>query len=145
MLFIGALLAALLSGCATDKRAKLITGGVPTAKADKARIYFYRANLPFLAALKPALLVNGQQVGTSVYGQAIYRDALPGHYQIGIASDPETVLDMNLAPGDTRYIRAFGTTTVIRSFVTIEEVPEAEALEDLEGQKLLPPPGLAAQ
>ncbi|MCZ4281736.1 DUF2846 domain-containing protein [Kiloniella laminariae] len=135
---IGFLVLALLVACGPDKNARPITSSLPQASSEQARIYFYRSKVPFLAAVQPEFLVNGKAVGTAVLNQVFFRDALPGNYEIQISSHMKKILPLTLKPGETYYIRAFGTTSVIRTYLTIEEVSEEEALEDLKGQKLLP-------
>ena len=44
-------------------------------------------------------------VGVSVAGEAFYRDALPGRYEIFLTSDDEDLLTVTLRPGQTHYVR----------------------------------------
>ncbi len=71
--------------------------------------------------------------------QVIYRDALPGNYEIKISSDMENSINLVLSPGETRYIKAYGTTSVIRTYLSITEVDSEQALKDIKNQKLLAP------
>ncbi|WP_417452769.1 DUF2846 domain-containing protein [Kiloniella sp.] len=128
-----------LTACGASKQAKPITGSLPAISPESARLYFYRSQVPFLAAIEPDFLVNGKSVGTAKLNQVHYRDAQPGNYEIKISSDIETPVLILLKPGETRYFKAYGTTSVIRSYHAIKEVPEPEALKEIQGQKLLPP------
>ncbi|WP_125932944.1 DUF2846 domain-containing protein [Kiloniella majae] len=129
----------VLAACGANKQAKPITGSLPAISPENSRIYFYRSQVPFLAAIEPEFLVNGKSVGTAKINQVHYRDAQPGNYEIKISSDIENPILILLKPGEARYFKAYGTTSVIRSYHAIKEIPEAEALKEIQGQKLLAP------
>ncbi|MEH6629960.1 MAG: DUF2846 domain-containing protein [Halopseudomonas aestusnigri] len=133
------ILSLTLAACGASRKAKPITGSLPQVSESNARIYFYRSKVPFLAAIEPKFLVDEKVVGKAVMNQAIYRDARPGVYEIKISSDMENPITLTLSPGETRYIKAYGTTSVIRTYLSIEEINEKQAVKDLEGQKLLAP------
>ena len=128
-----------LTACGASKQAKPITGNLPAISPESARIYFYRSQVPFLAAIEPEFLVNGKSVGSAKINQVLYRDAQPGNYEIKISSDIEKPILILLNPRESRFFKAYGTTSVIRSYHAIKEVPEPEALKEIQGQKLLPP------
>lgn len=128
-----------LSACGASKQAKPITGNLPAISPESARIYFYRSQVPFLAAIEPEFLVNGKSVGAAKINQVLYRNAQPGNYEIKISSDIENPILILLKPGEARYFKAYGTTSVIRSYHTIKEIPEGDALKEIQGQKLLAP------
>ena len=129
----------MLAACGANKQAKPITGSLPDISPESARIYFYRSQVPFLAAIEPEFLVNGKSVGSAKINQVLYRDAQPGNYEIKISSDIEKPILILLKPRESRFFKAYGTTSVIRSYHAIKEVPEPEALKEIQGQKLLPP------
>ncbi|WP_419903720.1 DUF2846 domain-containing protein [Kiloniella sp.] len=128
-----------LMACGVDKKARPITGSLPQVSENNSRLYFYRSKIPFLAAIEPEFLVDGKSVGKAVMNQVIYRDALPGNYEIKISSDMENSINLVLSPGETRYIKAYGTTSVIRTYLSITEVDSEQALKDIKNQKLLAP------
>ena len=128
-----------VSACGVSRKAQPITGGLPVLTDSSARIYFYRSKVPFLAAIEPVFLVDGKSVGKAVMNQVIYRDAKPGEYKITISSDQENAIALSLKPGQAKYIKAYGTTSVVRTYHAIKEVGEEEALKELKGQKLLAP------
>ena len=132
-------LATTLVACGASRNAQPITGSLPQASENSARIYFYRSKVPFLAAIEPEFLVDGKSVGKAVMNQAVYRDAHPGEYEISISSDLEHPISLTLSPGETCYIKAYGTTSVIRTYLSIDEVDAEQAMKDLKGQKLLAP------
>ncbi|WP_053005573.1 DUF2846 domain-containing protein [Kiloniella spongiae] len=129
----------ILTACGASKRAKPITGSLPAISPENARIYFYRSQVPFLAAVEPEFLVNGKSVGFVKINQVLYRNAQPGNYEIKISSDIENPISILLKPGETRFFKAYGTTSIIRSYHAIKEIAEDAALKEIQGQKLLAP------
>lgn len=85
----------------------------PDLRAHQARLYFYRPNDSLFPAIRPDVIINGRKVGRSVVGEAFYRDAQPGRYEIFLTSDDEERVTVTLAPGETRYIR----TTIVLSWL----------------------------
>lgn len=84
---------------------------LPEPAAGRARIYFYRPQGSLFPALEPDVIVNGRKVGVSVVGEAFYRDAYPGRYEIFLTSDDDRLLSLSVAAGDTQFVRtsvAFG-------------------------------------
>ena len=77
----------------------------PTLATDQARLYFYRPNNSLFPGIRPDVIINGRKVGISVVGEAFYRDAQPGRYQIFLTSDDEERLTVTLLPGETHYVR----------------------------------------
>jgi len=77
----------------------------PVLAADQARIYFYRPTNSLFPGIRPDVIINGRKVGVSVVGEAFYRDAQPGRYEIFLTSDDEELLSVTLGPGETHYVR----------------------------------------
>ena len=105
--YLMAVLAALvLAGCASGERK---VSDVPDALAGpppgKARLYFYRTELPLFLALQPQIIVNSRAVGSSIYGEAFYRDAFPGGYHVYLADDPDDSLTFRVRAGESFYIK----------------------------------------
>lgn len=85
----------------------------PDLRADQARLYFYRPNDSLFPAIRPEVIINGRKVGVSVVGEAFYRDAQPGRYEIFLTSDDDDQLTVTLAPGEVHYVR----TSIILSWL----------------------------
>ena len=77
----------------------------PSLVADQARLYFYRPKGSLFPAIRPGVIINNRKVGVSVVGEAFYRDAQPGRYEIFLTSDDMDRLTVTLAPGEVRYVR----------------------------------------
>jgi hypothetical protein len=90
-----------------------------------ARIFFYRTENPFLIALEPEVVVNGRAVGRSVHGQAFYRDAKPGRYEIFLAGDTDNVVRFSAAPGERIYVKTEIDFNLVGSHLTAVRVDES--------------------
>ena len=77
----------------------------PVVRTDEDRLYFYRPNDSLFPAVRPEVIINGHKVGVSVVGEAFYRDAQPGRYEIFLTSDDEDLLTVTLTQGQTQYVR----------------------------------------
>jgi hypothetical protein len=77
----------------------------PDLRAGQARLYFYRPSESLFPAIQPEVIINGRKVGVSVVGEAFYRDARPGRYEIFLTSDDDDRLTVTLAPGEVHYVR----------------------------------------
>ncbi len=114
-------------------------GPPPDLRADQARLYFYRPNESLFPAIRPEVIINGRKVGLSVVGEAFYRDARPGRYEIFLTSDDDDRLTVTLAPGEVHYVR----TSIVLSWLGPHLSPtsvEAEQGElELQGLVLVEP------
>ena len=77
----------------------------PDLGNDQARLYFYRPRESLFPAVRPSVIVNGRKAGLSVVGEAFYRDAQPGRYEIFLTSDDDERLTLTLEPGEVHYVR----------------------------------------
>ncbi len=67
-------------------------GVLPAPNAGQGRIYFYRPRGSLFPAVEPDVIVNDRKVGVSVQGEAFYRDAYPGDYEIFLTSDQTRII-----------------------------------------------------
>jgi hypothetical protein len=91
-----------------------------------ARIYFYRQAQPLMVALVPDVIVNGKAVGDLSLGEVFFRDAKPGRYRVFLSGDPEHVVELSLAAGETGFVRCslrigLGTTRLTAESVAADE------------------------
>lgn len=107
-LFILALAAVLAAACASGPKLSEVSGGFPGIKAGEGRVYFYRSNSMFGAALQPSVYMNGNVVGTSKPGGFFYADVAAGPVEVTTGTEVEKKATFVIAAGETRYIR---TTT----------------------------------
>ena len=134
------LVALVLAGCASGGRT---VSEVPEALADpppgKARLYFYRTELPLFLALQPQIIVNSRAVGSSVYGEAFYRDAFPGGYHVYLADDPDDSLTFKIRAGETIFIKTDIYYGISSDRLTIKLVEPETARAEIAGKTLVDP------
>jgi hypothetical protein len=97
----------LLAGCASTRGPDYYGTTRQTEQpADVARIYFVRPETSFMMAAEPIVVVNGRRVGTLRNGEAFYRDARPGRYEVYLTSSEDDVIELELAAGEQAYVRS---------------------------------------
>jgi uncharacterized protein (DUF2141 family) len=133
-LVAGAFVAFVASGCASGPQYKDVASSIPTLKEAQGRIYFYRSNSMFGAALQPSINLNGQVVGKSQPGGFFYVDEPAGQYVVSTATETEKTVSFKLDAGETKYVKTsvgFGLL-VGRIIPTLESADEAtKNIEDL--------------
>lgn len=97
----------------------------------KGRLVFYRTGVPFLIALEPQFVVNDRAVGRAVHDRVMLRDALPGRYQVFMASDPSTVISFDLHAGEVKFIKAVIDFSLVGSHISATEVDARVAREEI--------------
>jgi hypothetical protein len=79
--------------------------GEPPARADLARVYFYRQPGAFGGAVEPYILVDGYGVGVSRQGRYFYYDFAPGTHVVSAATEGHDATSVSLTAGQTVYVR----------------------------------------
>ncbi len=105
-LILAAGAALLLSGCqrTRGKAVARLTLPLEPPPANLARIYIYRREKKLFRAVEPLVVINGRSTGISRPGEAFYRDAKPGRYQIFTTAEPSEVIYLEMAPGRLYYV-----------------------------------------
>ena len=101
----------------------------------QGRIYFYRSNLPLMLALAPEVIVNGRRVGEAAYERVFYRDALPGRYEVFLASDPDAPLYIDLAAGELRFVKTVIDVGLTGTRLSAALVEESQGRREIEAQR----------
>ena len=98
--------AVLLSGCQTTRGQAVarLTLPLEPPPAHLARIYIYRRDKKLFRAVEPLVVINGRSSGISRPGEAFYRDAKPGRYQVFTTADPAEVIYLEMAAGRLYYV-----------------------------------------
>jgi len=111
----------------------------PDLRADQARLVFYRPNDSLFPAIRPLVIINGRKVGTSVVGEAFYRNAQPGRYVIFLASDDDNRLIVTLAPGEVHYVRTSLAMSWLGPHLSPESVTAEQGERELQSVILVEP------
>ena len=130
-----ALVAVLAAACASGPRLSEVSSGFPGLKAGEARIYFYRSNSMFGAALQPSIYVNGKVVGTSKPGGFFYADVPAGNVEVTTGTEVEKKATFVVAAGETRYIRTTTGLGLLVGRVYPEIVDTRTAQEEIKDAK----------
>ena len=117
----------------------VVTAPPSDLRADQARLYFYRPSDSLFPAIRPAVIINGRKAGTSVVGEAFYRDAQPGRYVIFLTSDDDERLTVTLAPGEIHYIRTSISMTWLGPHLAPESVTSDQGERELQSLILVRP------
>lgn len=95
------------SGCASTGNG----AALPEMAAEQARIVIYRAPSPLaLSATRPAVWVNDRNLGPAFACAYRVIDTEPGTYRVSIGDTVRRSVDIDLEPGQTRYLHAFVST-----------------------------------
>jgi hypothetical protein len=129
----------VLSACATGPSLKDSQASVQPLPTNMGRIYFYREGSPIGAAIQPSVYVNQQRVGSSVPGGVFYRDFAPGTYVVSVETEVEKTVTVNLAAGQTRYVRMEMGFGWIAGRVHLTLVDAAQADQQMQTLSLLKP------
>jgi hypothetical protein len=134
VLAASAFVAVVASGCASGPQYKDVASSIPTLKEAQGRIYFYRSNSMFGAAVQPAINLNGQAVGKSQPGGFFFVDEPAGQYVVSTSTETEKTLSFKLDAGETKYVKtSIGLGLLVgRIIPTLESSDEAtKNIEDL--------------
>lgn len=102
----GLLAGLLLASCvATGPKYHMLEAQLPPLKPGDGRVYFYRAQRFFGAAVTANIQVNGEVVGRSTPGGFFFVDLPPGDYEVSTTTEVERHLTFTLRAGEVRYVR----------------------------------------
>jgi hypothetical protein len=134
-LFLAILAIALLAGCSTPVGTTYTTMSVamPALKPGEGRIYFYTPGVRFGADVQPEIRVNGVLVGFAVPSGFFYVDRPAGRYEATGKVAADGRIELPLAAGETKYVRAFAPSAFSVNAVHFLLVPATEGQADMTG------------
>lgn len=100
-----AALCLMVSGCATGPSLQQSQASIPELSPDRGRVYFYRTNSGFGAAIQPSVKLDGVVVGDSVPGGVFYCDVVPGPHIAGVTTEVDRTVNFSVAAGEPAYIK----------------------------------------
>ncbi len=131
-IMIAAVVFALLAGCAaTGPLYSDISASIPPVPADKGRIYFYRSDTMFGAAVTSDISLNGKVVGRSERASVFYVDQAPGNCVVSTSTEVEKQLTFTLAAKETRYVHTSVSMGVLVVRINAKLVNAAEAKSEI--------------
>jgi hypothetical protein len=129
--------AVVLAGCASGPDFKTYSCSLAPVKEGEGRIWFYRPSKMLGAAVQPAVLLNGEEVGKAQPGCFFYADRPAGAYEVKCTTEWSNKGQLALAANSTKYVRLTMMIGVIAGHVIPKEIDEATALKELEHCKLI--------
>jgi hypothetical protein len=99
----------LVAGCAVTNipPGEALMGPLPPLAPGDARLVFYRPLDPYATQSMPTLYLNGVASGITQNGGVLYRDVLPGQYDLTVEPSlpwPYQFKTVVVRPGDVFYI-----------------------------------------
>lgn len=132
-IMIAAIVFAILTGCAaTGPLYSDISASIPPVPADKGRIYFYRSDTMFGAAVTSDIRLNGKVVGRSERASVFYVDQSPGNCVVSTSTEVEKQLTFTLAAKETRYVHTSVSMGVLVGRINAKLVNATEAKSEIE-------------
>lgn len=127
---IGAVIA--LTGCAASgPKFSAMQAATPAVNADQGRVYFYRKDSMFGAALQPAVVMDGAEVGKSQPGGYFYVDAASGSHEASTSTEATNKVSFVLEKGEVKYVRTAPSIGLLVGRVVPELVNADEANKEL--------------
>lgn len=127
---IGAVIA--LTGCAASgPKFSAMQASTPAVNADQGRVYFYRKDSMFGAALQPAVIMDGAEVGKSQPGGYFYVDAASGSHEASTSTEATNKVSFVLEKGEVKYVRTAPSIGLLVGRVVPELVNADEANKEL--------------
>jgi hypothetical protein len=126
---------ALLAACAAPVGTSYTAMSVslPPVKAGESRVFFYTPALRFGGDVQPEIRVNGTLVGFAVPSGFFYVDRPAGRYEATGKTAADGRLELPLAAGETRYVRATAPSAFSVNAVHLLLVPATEGQADMAG------------
>jgi hypothetical protein len=122
----------ILAGCAAEGPLhKEVAASIPTVPVGKGRVYFYRADTMFGAAITSDISLNGRVVGKSERGSFFFVDENPGSCTASASTEVERQVTFTLATGETKYVKTSVSFGVVAGRVNLELVSPSDATSDI--------------
>ena len=121
-----------LTGCAASgPKFSAMQASTPAVNADQGRVYFYRKDSMFGAALQPVVVMDGAEVGKSQPGGYFYVDAASGSHEASTSTEATNKVSFVLAKGEVKYVRTAPSIGLLVGRVVPELVNADEANKEL--------------
>ena len=126
---------ALLAGCSgpvgTNYTAMSVS--MPAVNPGEGRVFFYTPSVRFGSDVQPEIRLDGTLVGFAVPSGFFYVDRPAGRYEATGKAAADGRIEIPLAAGETRYVRAFAPSAFSVNAVHFLLVPATEGQADMAG------------
>ena len=112
----------------------------PAPKPGMGRIYFYTPKVRFGSNVQPQINLNGALVGFAVPNGFFYVDRPAGRYEATGVTAADGRIELPLAAGETKYVRAFAPSAFSVNAIHFLLVPPTEGRADMTSLIYVPSP-----
>lgn len=129
---------AILSGCASGPKFAEMSKTIPVIKAGEGRVYFFRSDSMFGAAIQPDIRLNNEVVGSSKPGGFFYVDRPAGSFSAAASTETEKTLSFTLDAGETKYVRTSPSMGLLVGRIVLQLEDAAKAQAEVEKLSYVP-------
>ena len=130
---------AILCGCASGPKFAEMSKTIPSVKAGEGRVYFFRSDSMFGAAIQPEIRLNTEVVGSSKPGGFFYVDRPAGSFSAAASTETEKTLSFTLDAGETKYVRTSPSMGLLVGRIVLQLEEPAKAQAEVEKLSYAPP------
>lgn len=121
------------AGCAASgPKYTEVAQSFPTLAPEEGRIYFFRSNSMFGAAVQPDIHLDGPVVGKSQPGGFFFVDRPAGRHLASATTETEKTLTFTLDAGETKYVRTSPSIGVLVGRIVLELEDPKKAHAEIE-------------
>ena len=129
---------AVLTGCASGPKFADMSSTIPAIKANEGRVYFFRSDTMFGAAIQPDIRLNNEVVGSSKPGGFFYVDRPAGSFSAAATTETEKTLSFTLDAGETKYVRTSPSFGILVGRIQLQLEEPAKAQAEVEKLSYVP-------
>lgn len=126
-----------LAACANGPTLQASQARVPPVSADRGRVYFYRTASPFGSVIQPSVRLDGAVVGESIPNGVFFCDVAPGHHTVSVKSEVEKSAEVDVAAGESSYVKMDQGMGWLYARVQIEVVPPGTGASEAAASSLI--------
>ncbi len=130
-----------VTGCgASGPVFSTIESSLPPLSSGDGRIFFFRDGSILGAAVTPDIRLNDEVVGESRRSSVFFVDRPAGRYEASCQTEARNETWIDLASGDTIYVRTFVTPGAFVGHVQVVMVSPESGRRDIQGLHYVGPP-----
>lgn len=131
-------LAIFVVGCASGPKFSDYRSTVSPPEEGYGRIWFYRPSA-FGAAVQPAINLDNRTVGNAVPHGFFHVETPPGAYTVSATTEWTHQISINVTTNEESYVRLNMMIGLFVGHVIPEEVPESQAIKEMQDLHLATP------
>jgi len=125
-----------LASCASGPSYAEAVKTLPPIPKGQGRVFIYR-NTSLGLAVKPAIKIDGQKVGTSTAHGFSYSDQTPGNHEVSLATEWKHKDSVKVTPGQPSFVRTHVTFGALVGHVIPTAVDKSTGESEIQNCKLV--------